>query len=289
MSAQPWTVQRVLLLAEEYLRERGRSSLGLRSDLSRALGAVLGLDRLHLLLQYDRILSSEERAKFREFTRRLAEGEPLAYLLGKREFFGRPFGVGPDVLIPRPETELLVEKALEVLPRGARVFEPCTGSGCIGISLVLEREDLQVLASDVSAKALAQARRNAEALGVDAERFRLREGSFWEVAEGERFDALLANPPYVDPARPELLDEGVRDFEPHLALFGPRGDPLGAYRELLKGGVDGLVGGAWVLMELGVDTAARVLDWVRRSRSYTGGQVLPDLAGNPRLLLARRK
>ncbi len=286
---EAWTVQQVLLLAEEYLKKKGRSSLGLRSDLSRALGAVLGLDRLNLLLQYERLLNTEERAKFRGFTQRMARGEPLAYLLGEREFYGRSFGVGPEVLIPRPETELLVEKALELLPKGARVFEPCTGSGCIGITLVLERKDLRVVATDLSPAALDWARKNAERLGADMERLRLVEGSFWKPVGGKPFDALIANPPYVDPKRPDLLAMEVRDFEPHIALFGPGGDPLGAYRELLMGGVAGLVSGALILFELGVDTAEGVLDLIRRSRSYEKGCLLPDLAGHPRMLLARRK
>ena len=289
VASEAWTVQQVLLLAEEYLREKGRSALGLRSDLSRALGAVLGLDRLNLLLQYERLLNTKERAQFREFTQRMARGEPLAYLLGEREFFGRRFGVGPEVLIPRPETELLVEKALELLPQGARVFEPCTGSGCIGVTLVLEREDLRVLSTDLSTAALGWAQKNAEALGADMERLRLVEGSFWEPAGAEPFDALISNPPYVDPGRPELLAAEVREFEPHVALFGPGGDPLGAYRELLMGGVEGLVSGGLILFELGVDTAGPVLDLIRRSRSYEQGCLLPDLAGHPRMLLARRK
>ncbi len=287
--AEAFSVQKVLLLAEEYLKERGRSSLGLRSDLSRALGAVLGLDRLGLLLQHERILTSGERAQFRGFTQRMARGEPLAYLLGEREFYGRPFGVGPEVLIPRPETELLVEKALEMLPEGAEVFEPCTGSGCIGVTLVLEREDLRVRATDLSTAALEWARKNAEALGADRKRLRFAEGSFWEAAGDKPFDALIANPPYVDPKRPELLAAEVREFEPPLALFGPGGDPLGAYRALLMGGVKGLVSGALVLFEVGVDTAEPVLDLVRRSRSYEQGCLMPDLAGLPRMLVARRK
>jgi release factor glutamine methyltransferase len=155
--------------------------------------------------------------------------------------------------------------------------------------LVLEREDLRVLATDFSSKALNLAKKNALKLRADMERLHFVEGSFWEPVGGEPFEALVANPPYVDPGRPELLSPEVREFEPHEALFGPGGNPLGAYRELLMGGVKGLVSGALVLFEVGVDTAERVLDLIQRSRSYHQGNLFPDLAGHPRLLTARRK
>jgi release factor glutamine methyltransferase len=279
-----WTVGQVLAKGEELAASRDPELAPTRNELVWALGDVLGLDRLQLLMAHERPLSSEERARFRELLGRLLEGEPLGYVLGHQDFYGRRFSIGPAVLVPRPETEELVRVALETLPEGAHVFEPCTGSGCIGLSLVLERDDLHVLSSDVSREALEFARGNARSLEVDASRFRLRHGSYWKVAAGERFDALVANPPYVDPARPELLAESVRRFEPALALFAEDGRPLSAYDELLRGAISGLHSGAPVLLEVGVDTAEPLLERVQQSQNYRDPELLEDLAGQPRIL-----
>jgi release factor glutamine methyltransferase len=274
-----------VLEAAEDLARRQEASVT-RADLARCLADVLGVDRLRLLLEHDRPLGEHERAPFRARLRRLLDGEPLAYVLGRQEFFGRSFGVGPEVLVPRQETELLVDLARERVAQGAAVFEPCTGSGCVGITLALERPDLRVVASDVSEPALARARDNALALGASLD---LVLGSWWQPVAGRVFDALVANPPYVDAQRPELLDDRVRRHEPVLALVADPLDPLAAYRQLLQGGVDGLRAGALVLLEVGIDTAQPLLALVQGSRSYESTELLPDLAGLPRVLACRRR
>lgn len=256
-----------------------------RAELSRCLADLLGLDRLQLLLQHDRPLAAAERAAFRRRLQRMLDGEPLAYVLGKQEFYGRVFQVDRSVLIPRPETELLVELAVAKLPRAAAVFEPCTGSGCVALALALERPDLTVVASDVDETALEVARRNRRSLAADIE---LLAGDFFEPVAGRSFDALVANPPYVDPSKPGLLADRVRRFEPHRALFSPPGEPLHAYIRLLEGGVTGLAPGGLLLLEVGVDTADRVLDLATRSRSYENGVIHLDLAGRPRVVECRR-
>jgi release factor glutamine methyltransferase len=277
-----WTVQAVLEAAEAVVVKRGSGPA--RVDLARCLAGVLGVSRLHLLLDYERPLSEDERASYRARFQRLLDGEPLAYVMGRREFFGRSFRVTPDVLIPRPETETLVSAALEALPEAAHVFEPCTGSGCVAITLALERPDLVVTASDVSAPALGVAAENAASLGAEVEWLK---GSFWQPVAGRVFGGLVANPPYVDPARPDLFDASLR-FEPEAALFSPAGDPTFAYRELLAGGIDGLVIGAPVLFEAGIDTAEPLADLAERHADYGDVTRVLDIAGKCRVLRLRR-
>ncbi|MCA8970878.1 MAG: peptide chain release factor N(5)-glutamine methyltransferase [Planctomycetes bacterium] len=257
-----------------------------RTDVTRTLAHVLGTDRLRLLMDSDRPLLDAERTEFRARFERLLTGEPLAYVLGTCEFYGRQFSIDNRALIPRPETELLVTEALRRLPQNATVFEPCTGSGCIAISLVLERADLVVSASDVSKDALALARHNAKSLGA---RVGFAEGSWWEPAAGRTFDALVANPPYVRPDAPELLDASVARFEPGLALFSEPGRPLSSYEALLRGGVAGLRSGGHVLFEAGIDTTQDLARILERSASYDQVDVLEDEAGIPRIVAARRK
>ena len=282
-----WTVRAVLEAAEELAKnKRSRTS---RADLTRCLAAVLGLDRLQVLLQHERPLDDRERAAFREMLKALLRGVPIAYVLGEQDFYGRAFSVDPAVLIPRPETEGLVEHAIALLPKGARVFEPCTGSGCIAISLLLERDDLFVLASDISREALRVARKNAARYELSEDRLRLAHGRYWEAAGNESFDALIANPPYVDPNEQGLLDPQVGEHEPGLALFASRGDRLDDYRELLAGGRAGLKSNALVLLELGIDSSDDVLALFRKSEAYTEVLVLNDLSGKPRILCCRHE
>lgn len=278
-----WTVGRVLEAAETVARQR-RVELR-RTDTALCLAEQLGLDRLGLLLAHERPLSPGERARFRKSLERLLAGEPIAYVLGHQQFYSRRFEVSPAVLIPRPETELLVEKVLSEVPHGALVFEPCTGSGCIAATLVLERPDLRLVATDVSAAALEVAERNAAALGA-ADRIDFRLGSWWEPVAGGRFDALVANAPYVDFARPDLLGPGV-EHEPRVALESPLGRPLYAYEQLARGCARGLRPGAGIYLEVGVDTAAGVRELFGDANGYSGTRLDRDLAGLPRIVSTR--
>lgn len=285
--SETWSVRAVLEASERVLLARTQgAALPSRNDVARALASTLGVDRLKLLMDSDRPLSAKERSAFRGLFERMLEGEPLAYVLGSQEFYGREFAVDARVLIPRSETEALVREACERLPQGATVFEPCTGSGCIAISIALERPDLRVSASDVSPEAVALAKQNAKSLGA---RVGFAIGSWWEPAQGRSFGALVANPPYVDPDKPELLDASVRDFEPSLALFAESGRPLSSYDALLSGGVDGLEPDAHVLFEAGIDTSEALADRMRASNGYDRVELLPDLAGIPRVVCARRR
>ncbi len=223
------------------------------------LSHVSGWRRETLVAFPERELAPAAAAEFLALAARRRDGEPLAYLLGSKEFYGRDFKVDPAVLVPRPETELLVELALARLEgRSApRVLDLGTGSGCIATTLALERPDATVVAVDVSPVALALARSNAEALGAEID-FRL--GSWWQpLASGERFDAIVSNPPYI--ARVDEHLPALR-HEPRLALTD-EADGLACLREIARACLDHLRPGAWLGVEHGWDQGPAVRDLLR--------------------------
>jgi len=268
--------------------------LVLASGLPRLEARVLleragGRRREWLVAHGDEPAELRAAAAFAELARRRRDGEPIAYLTGSREFLGRDFEVSPAVLIPRPETELLVQAAIERAPRGARVLDLGTGSGAIAISLACERDDLSVLGTDASPQALAVATRNGKRLAGDAlanGRLRLRAGSWWEaVAPAERFDLVVSNPPYVQAGDPHLAQGDLR-FEPPQALAaGP--DGLAALREIVAGAGDRLRPGGWLLLEHGGDQDAAVRALLTGA-GFTAILTLADAAGLPRVTLGRR-
>jgi release factor glutamine methyltransferase len=282
---KPDTVLGVLAAAEGYLARRGVDAP--RRSVELLMGRVLGLDRLALYLAHDRPLSESELARMRELVVRRARHEPLAYLLGDHEFHGHLLEVTPDVLIPRPETEGLVDLAIAAAPSGARCVDLGTGSGAIAIALALARTDVSVVAVDASREALAVAQRNVARHGLSA-RVRLVHGSYWEPLAGEApFDLLVGNPPYVDPSRRELVADDVARYEPGVALWTPPGRPAAAYEAIVGGLVGRLAPGAPVLLETGVGAAEPALDVLRASPFLVDVDLRPDLAGSPRYLVAR--
>ena len=239
---------------------------------------ALGLTRARLLADLPRVLDAETlRAIERLFLRRRA-GEPVAYLTGEREFHGLSLKVTSDVLIPRPETELLVELALERLPnRAGRVLDLGTGSGAIAVAIAHAAPDAEVVAVDASRAALAVARENARRHGAA---LRFVEGEWFARLGGERFDLVVSNPPYVA-AGDAHLGEGDLRFEPRTALVaGP--DGLDAIRAIAAGAKEHLVAGGWLLFEHGFDQAERCRTLLR-IYGYAGIEGWPDLAGIARV------
>jgi release factor glutamine methyltransferase len=231
-------------------------------------------------------VAPEAAARFRLLVARRLRGEPVAYLLGEREFYGRRFLVDPRVLIPRPETEHLVEAALGLpLPAAPRILDVATGSGCLAVTLALERPAARVVASDLSVAALAVAAANARRLG-GAGRVRLAAADLAGAFDLAAFDLVVSNPPYVDPADAAGLPHEVCNFEPHLALFSPgRGDSTLA--ALLAQCGRGLRAGAFVAAEIGFGQAEAA-----QGHAAAAGldpiDVRRDYAGVPRVLLARK-
>jgi release factor glutamine methyltransferase len=277
----------VLRAGEAWLEQRGVDAP--RRSLELLLGKVLGLDRLRLYLAHDRPLAPAERAALRELVARRGRGEPVAYLLGSWSFRGLELEVSPAVLVPRPETEMLVDLALQDLPRDAAVVDLGTGSGAIAIAIAAARPDVRVVATDQSRNALLVAARNVERHGLSA-RIQLLAGDWWEACAGTGpFDLLVSNPPYVDPARTDLLAPAVAQFEPPLALFTGRGDPASSYRAILAGIAAHLRPGARLCCETGVEAAEPALAMLAAHPQLADVRLLPDLAGLPRYLSATRR
>jgi release factor glutamine methyltransferase len=258
-------------------------------DAERLLRHVLGWDRATLVANPDHAVPEPEEERFRAFVRRRASREPLQYILGAQAFWRHEFLVTPAVLIPRPETELLVETSLELLKDVERplIVDVGTGSGCIALSLAAERPDAEVHAIDMSEAALAVARENSRRLGLES-RVAFHHGDMLGPLAhlAGRIDLVVSNPPYVDPADRESLAPEVRDHEPPLALFPP-GDPLSVYRRLALASASGLRPGGWLVVELGQGQAGSV-EALCRTHGLVPARLDRDLAGIPRALTVRR-
>ena len=282
MSEQPWTVRRVLGWTTQHFEKLGMDSPRLTAEL--LLAHVLHASRVRLYTDLERPLEAAELAAYRGLIARRASGEPTSYLTGNREFYGRPFAVDPRVLVPRPETELLVEAVLQAVPRNAevRVLDLCTGSGCVGITLALERPRARVLATDASSEALEVARANAAALGA-AERFQARLGDLFSPVEGEApFDVVVANPPYVARGDLPTLPAEVRR-EPQLALDGGP-DGLDVIRRIAAEAPRRLVPGGLLALEIG-DRQGPTVHSLLVAAGYGSVRIERDLARHDRLAL----
>ena len=235
--------------------EEAIASVG-RVDAHVIVAHLLGVDRAYLAAHPMRVLTESEDARVDLFIAQRALGHPVAYLVGKREFYSRDFAVGPEVLIPRPETETLVEAALERIGPRAACLDLGTGSGVIGLTLACERPGLRVTATDASAAALAVARANAAALGC-AERVELLLGDWYAPVAGRRFDLIASNPPYVAGDDAHLAAGDLR-FEPGGALSDGSPDGLDSIRAIVAGAREHLAPGGWLLVEHGFDQAGAV-------------------------------
>lgn len=262
---------------------------GERAEAERLLAALLGHGRAWLLAHGEHPLGAPQRQAYAGWIARRAAGEPYAYLVGEREFWSLTLQVTPDVLVPRPETELLIERALALLatasgaPAAARVADLGTGSGAIALALARERPDWRVTATDRSPAALAVAEGNAQRLGLD--RVRFLQGDWFAPLAGERFELIASNPPYVAEGDPALADPALR-HEPRGALAsGP--DGLDDIRRLVAGAPAHLVDGGWLLLEHGAGQGEAV-QALFASQGWTQVRCHVDLAGLPRASEARR-
>jgi release factor glutamine methyltransferase len=277
------------------LVELGRSSLA-RADFGPApreahllLGHVLGLTEAQVLARWDQQIPSEPERRFRSLLERRLRGEPVAYLLGRREFYGRSFRVDSRVLIPRPETEHIVEAALRLpLPPRPRILDLGTGSGCLAVTLALEIDQASVVAVDISPAALSVARLNAvDLIGARAlDRIRFVAGDLAGSLSLENFDLVVSNPPYIGRDEEAFLLPEIRDFEPHRALFSPGGDDAMIQRLLAE--LEGLARGSHLAFEIGHRQSERVTGFLARSGFQSLGMT-EDYQGIARVAVARRK
>ncbi len=253
-----WTVQKVLTWTNDYFTRHKVPEPRLSAEL--LLAHILGVKRIDLYLQFERILSREELARYREAIRRRVRMEPVQYIIGEQEFMGLSFRVTPAVLIPRPETEQLVEQVLADFPDETsqlRVLDVGTGSGAIAISLARFRPRWQVLGIDVSTEALNIARENARRLNVPNVQFQEADATDFSVPSTERFQVIVANPPYVSQQDYQALHPQVREYEPPRALLAGE-DGLDFYRQFLPRCPHLLETKGRIYLEIGYDQSSAV-------------------------------
>jgi release factor glutamine methyltransferase len=280
MSTEVWTPLKLIAWTQGYFARAGVDAPRLTAEV--LLAHALGCDRVRLYLDFDKPLGGQELERYRALVRRRADGEPTAWLTGVREFHGRPFASDARALVPRPETELLVEAALSALPEGGAALDLCTGTGCVALTLALERPGARVVAVDLSEDALALARENAARLGAAVEL--LRGDLFAPLAPGARFHLVVANPPYVPTGELAGLPREVRR-EPRLALDGGP-DGLALARRIVAGAPTWLLPGGTLALEMH-ESHAEALPALCRAAGFASAEARRDLAGLPRLCVAR--
>ncbi|QRO00937.1 peptide chain release factor N(5)-glutamine methyltransferase [Archangium violaceum] len=275
-----WTIRKVLTWTTQHFEKRGVDAPRLTAEV--LLAHVLKTTRVRLYVDLDRPMEKTELTTFRALIERRMAGEPTQYLTGVREFYNRPFKVDPRVLIPRPETELLVEAALHRLPKDApgTALDVCTGSGCLAISLAAERPQATVLATDLSPDACTLARENAQALGV-AERVTVLQGDLYApLPPDARFDVVVSNPPYIATGEIAGLSPEVRR-EPRMALDGGP-DGLVLIRKVVQGARRVLKPGGLLAMEIG-ETQGDAVKALLQAAGYDDARVEKDLERRDRL------
>lgn len=281
--APPVSILDYLRRATTFLGDRGSDSA--RLDAEVLLAHLLERPRIALYTAFDEPLERRHVDAFRDLLVRRGQGEPVAYLTGRRDFHARTFAVSPAVLIPRPETEHVLEVALDALDadRATRVVDVGTGSGCLAVSIAAERPLAAVAAVDVSAGALAVAARNARAHGVD-DRVALVRGDLLTAIRDGTVDVVVSNPPYIARAAAATLPRDVREFEPHEALFSP-GDPVDVYRTIVEHATRVLRPGGALIVEIGHDQREAVERLFRERFGQV--DVVADLAGIARVVHGR--
>lgn len=286
---EAWTILRMILWSADYLAEKGVENG--RLDAEWLLAHALEVDRLQLYLHYDRPLSREEREAFKPLLRRRAGREPLQYILGRTAFRELELVTDGRVLVPRPETEVLVEEVLgwaSDRPEGlGTVLEVGTGSGAIALSLAVEGACRRVVATDISPDALEVAGENARRHGV-AEKVEFRRGGLFDaLGAEERFVVVVSNPPYVEEGQRPDLEPEVREWEPGEALFAGA-DGLDVIRPLVAGAAERVLPGGLLALEVGAGQASRVVELIEETGAFDAARVRRDLSGRPRVVMAER-
>jgi release factor glutamine methyltransferase len=284
VDTRTWTIRDVLDWATQDFSTRGIESARLDAEL--LVASALGIDRIGLYLDLNRPLHEEERAAIRPLVARRRDREPVAYILGHRDFYGRRFEVTPEVLIPRPDTETLVEHALAQIPLDTpcRVLDVGTGSGAIAVTLAAARPDATITATDISEPALEVAKRNAFLHGV-LDRIAFEHVDLLRATE--RYDVVVSNPPYIASAELRELQDEVRMHEPNTALEAGE-DGLDVVRRLLDAAKHATDVGAHLLIEIGAGQARSVVDLATEGGGWERVAVYPDLNRIERVVHLRR-
>lgn len=288
MVGSDWTVSGLISWARDYLQKHEVSASRLSGEL--LLAEVLGCGRVDLYLRFDQPLAPNELAAFKKLIIRRRQGEPVAYILGRREFWGLDLACGPGVLVPRPETEHLVEETVARLgdEESPAILDLCTGGGAVALALAKELPSAHVTGCDLSEESLTFARQNADNLGL-SERITWLLGDLWQpvAAAGTFFEAITANPPYVSEDEWRGLSKEVRDYEPRQALAaGPKG--LDLIEPIIAGAGAHLRAQGWLLIEIGAGQAEAVTELAKRAGIFSQIDLVKDLGGIQRVLVCQR-
>ena len=285
---EQWNIRRLIAWAAEYLEGYGVESPRLSAELM--LGRVLNLERLQLYLRFDQPLKPDELAAFKKLLLRRRAHEPMAYILGSREFYGLDILVGPGVLVPRPESEHLVEQGLKALEGVAepRILDLCTGSGCVALALAQERPDAQVIGVDISKEALAFAQRSTDKLEL-SQCLQWLAGDLYDplAAAGGFFHLITANPPYVREDEWEGLAAEVREYEPRQALVSGQ-NGLEMIHQIIAGSRAFLQPFGVLLMEVGAGQSKAALNIASQTGIFERVSAVQDLAGIERVVVCQR-
>jgi len=299
LAMQNWTIQKLLNWVTEYFTNKNIDSPRLSAEL--LLSHVLELKRIELYTQFDKTVAKQQLDQLHDLVKRAGEKEPIAYLTGKTKFYSLQLKVSPDCMIPRPETELLVERAIEFLRKRTAaqfVCDLCTGCGCIAVAIAKNFHDVRIIATDISDTALAVAAVNIEKHQLK-DRIELLCGDLFDpvvpqldvdkpaLSEAEGFDLIVCNPPYVSRAEFEKLDRNVRDYEPRLALFAGE-DGLDIYRRILERADQFLKPDAALMLEIGYAQGQAVKELLEQTGIFAEIKIEKDLHNNDRIAIARK-
>jgi len=288
-----WTVRRLLEWTTGFFTRKKLDSPRLSAEL--LLAHVLNIARIKLYTDYERPLSEKDLAAYRELVRRASEEEPIAYLTGKAHFFNLELEVNRDVLIPRPDTETLVEHVLQLARNqggfeAPRVLDLCTGSGCIAAAIAFHLKAAVVTATEISPAAATVARRNIDRLGLTG-RVIVEEGDLFEplsrIVEAQPFNLIVSNPPYIPTGQIEALDRSVREYEPIQALDGGL-DGLAFHRRILAEAPNRLLPGGRIYVEIQFDQGPQALALAQEHNTLYDIRILKDFGKRDRVLTARR-
>ena len=292
--AEIWTIGKILKWTEEYFQKYNIENPRLDAEI--LLGYVLNKERIFLYVHFDQPLDVEELAKFKECIKKRAMKMPVAYITGVREFMGLDFKVTEATLIPRPDTEILVETAMERLGKiagnetgtGKCFADLGTGSGAISLSIINYMKEIEDVTVDISPKAIAVAKENAEKFAV-SDRIEFLEGDFLKPLENKgKFTAILSNPPYIPKQDILGLESDVKDFEPMGALDGGI-DGLDFYRQLLVKSANYIEDGGFLAIEIGINQSQAILEMAKRNLMWGKVEVIKDLAGIDRCVVLWKK
>jgi release factor glutamine methyltransferase len=287
-----WTIQKLLNLTTEQLAKRGIDASRLSAEL--LLSYVLGLKRIELYTQFDKVVTKEQLEQLHKLIERAGQDEPIAYIVGRTEFYSLELEITPDCMIPRPETELLVERAIEFLrTRSGKQFvcDLCTGSGCIAVAIAKNYADAEIIATDISDGALKTAASNIERYQLQG-RIKLLCGDLFEPIVPQldtgKFDLIVCNPPYVSTAEFEKLNKNVRDYEPKTALFGGD-DGLDICRRIIEKADDFLKADAALMLEVGYRQGREVEELLEERGCFGQIAIEKDFHDNDRIAIGKKQ